>query len=35
VHKEVLVESEKTTRCPYKGIVSYWSVEAGGERVEA
>jgi uncharacterized protein (DUF427 family) len=34
VRDEVLVESEKTTRCPYKGIASYWSVEAGGERVE-
>jgi uncharacterized protein (DUF427 family) len=34
VREEVLVESEKTTRCPYKGIASYWSVEAGGERVE-
>ncbi len=34
VREEVLLESEKTTRCPYKGIASYWSVEAGGERVE-
>ena len=30
----VLVESEKTTRCPYKGVASYYSVEAGGKRVE-
>jgi len=34
VREDVLVESEKTTGCPYKGIASYWSVEAGGERVE-
>jgi uncharacterized protein (DUF427 family) len=34
VREDVLVESEKTTRCPYKGVASYWSVEAGGERVE-
>jgi len=34
VREGVLVESEKTTRCPYKGIASYWSVEAGGGRVE-
>ena len=34
VREDVLVGSEKTTRCPYKGIASYWSVETGGERVE-
>jgi uncharacterized protein (DUF427 family) len=34
VRKEVLRESEKTTQCPYKGVASYYSVEAGGERVE-
>jgi uncharacterized protein (DUF427 family) len=34
VREEALLKSEKTTRCPYKGIASYWSVEAGGERVE-
>jgi uncharacterized protein (DUF427 family) len=34
VREEVLVASEKTTRCPYKGTASYWSVEAGGGRVE-
>jgi uncharacterized protein (DUF427 family) len=34
VRGDVLVESEKTTQCPYKGIASYYSVEAGGERVE-
>jgi uncharacterized protein (DUF427 family) len=34
VREEVLLMSETTTRCPYKGVASYWSVEAGGERVE-
>ena len=34
VREDVLLESEKTTRCPYKGIASYYSVEAGGDRVE-
>jgi uncharacterized protein (DUF427 family) len=34
VREEALLMSEKTTRCPYKGVASYWSVEAGGERVE-
>jgi uncharacterized protein (DUF427 family) len=31
--EDVLVKS-KTTRCPYKGVASYWSVEVGGDRVE-
>ena len=34
VHEEALVASERTTRCPYKGVASYYSVEAGGERVD-
>ena len=34
VRQEALLESEKKTRCPYKGVASYWSVEAGGERLE-
>ena len=34
VREEALLESEKTTQCPYKGIASYYSVEAGGKRVE-
>jgi uncharacterized protein (DUF427 family) len=34
VREDVFVGSEKTTRCPYKGVASYWSVEVGGERVE-
>ena len=34
VRGDMLVESEKTTRCPYKGVASYYSVEVGGERIE-
>jgi uncharacterized protein (DUF427 family) len=34
VREEVLVESEKSTGCPYKGTASYHSVEVGGETVE-
>jgi uncharacterized protein (DUF427 family) len=34
VREEALVGSQKSTQCPYKGIASYWSVEARGERVE-
>jgi uncharacterized protein (DUF427 family) len=34
VRMEKLVPSGKNTQCPYKGEASYWSVEAGGERVE-
>jgi uncharacterized protein (DUF427 family) len=34
VRTDLLVPSEKETGCPYKGFASYWSVEAGGERVE-
>ena len=34
LREEVLVESGKSTQCPYKGIASYHSGEAGGERVE-
>ena len=34
VRGEALLKSEKTTRCPYKGVASYYSVEAGDGRVE-
>jgi uncharacterized protein (DUF427 family) len=34
VRMEMLTPTEKETQCPYKGVASYWSVEAGGERVE-
>jgi uncharacterized protein (DUF427 family) len=30
IRMTALTRSETTTRCPYKGIASYWSVEAGG-----
>jgi uncharacterized protein (DUF427 family) len=28
--EDVLAASETTTQCPYKGVASYYSVEAGG-----
>jgi uncharacterized protein (DUF427 family) len=34
VRDDVLLSSDKETQCPYKGIASYHSVEAGGETVE-
>jgi uncharacterized protein (DUF427 family) len=34
VREDVLLKSEKTTQCPYKGAASYYSVEAGDGRVE-
>jgi uncharacterized protein (DUF427 family) len=34
VREDVLIKSEKNTQCPYKGVASYYSVEAGGKRVE-
>ena len=34
VREEVLIKSEKNTQCPYKGVASYYSVEAGRGRVE-
>jgi uncharacterized protein (DUF427 family) len=34
VREDVLVPSDRNTHCPYKGIASYHSVEAGGETVE-
>ena len=34
VREDVLVPSDKHTQCPYKGIASYHSVEAGGETVK-
>ena len=34
VREDVLIKSEKNTQCPYKGVASYYSVEAGGRRVE-
>jgi uncharacterized protein (DUF427 family) len=34
VREEALVPSDKQTQCPYKGVASYYTVEAGGERIE-
>ena len=34
LREELLVPSDTNTQCPYKGVASYWSVEAGGERLE-
>ena len=34
VREDVLVQSDRHTQCPYKGIASYHSVEAGGETVK-
>src|SRR5215208_95211 len=34
IRMEKLVPSDTKTQCPYKGVASYWSVDAGGERVE-
>jgi len=34
VREEALVPSDKQTQCPYKGVASYYSVEADGRRVE-
>ncbi len=34
VRMDLLAPSETRTRCPYKGIASYWSARAGGQRVQ-
>jgi uncharacterized protein (DUF427 family) len=34
VDTNLLAPSETHTRCPYKGLASYWSVEADGEKIE-
>lgn len=34
VSTDFLAPSETKTRCPYKGLASYWTVEADGERIE-
>jgi uncharacterized protein (DUF427 family) len=31
IRRESLIASETGSRCPYKGVASYWSVKAGGE----
>jgi uncharacterized protein (DUF427 family) len=35
VSEDVLHPSDKKTECPYKGVASYYSVQAGGETREA
>lgn len=34
VRRELLVPSDSSSECPYKGVASYWSVEAGGETAK-
>jgi uncharacterized protein (DUF427 family) len=34
VRGAALLKTEKTTQCPYKGVASYYSVDAGDRRVE-
>jgi uncharacterized protein (DUF427 family) len=34
VRMECLIPSEKTSRCPYKGIAEYWSVQVGDAVLE-
>ncbi|MGH2747089.1 MAG: DUF427 domain-containing protein [Actinomycetota bacterium] len=34
VKTELLVGSDTTTRCPYKGLASYWSLKTGGGEEE-
>ena len=32
--KAYVVESDRHTTCPWKGVASYWTIEVGGERAE-
>ena len=34
VHMEYLRPTARTSRCPYKGIAAYWTVEAGDAVLE-
>ena len=34
INKEYFVESNHHTRCPWKGLASYYTLEADGERNE-
>ena len=34
VRMDLLIRTAHTTRCPYKGAASYWTVEAGGRTAE-
>jgi uncharacterized protein (DUF427 family) len=31
IRRDLLIASDTSSRCPYKGLASYWSVKAGGE----
>jgi uncharacterized protein (DUF427 family) len=35
VSEDALLPSDKKTECPYKGVASYYSVQAGGETRES
>jgi uncharacterized protein (DUF427 family) len=34
VRMDLLTPTDTTTRCPYKGVASYWSVDADGRHVD-
>lgn len=34
VRMDLLTPSQRTTRCPFKGEASYWSIDAGGKRAD-
>ncbi len=34
LRRDVLVESDHSTVCPWKGTASYWSIEVDGQRAE-
>jgi len=34
VRRDMLEPSDRRTTCPYKGVASYWTLAAGGERFE-
>jgi uncharacterized protein (DUF427 family) len=34
INKDYLAESSHTSRCPWKGTASYYSIEVGGKRNE-
>jgi uncharacterized protein (DUF427 family) len=34
INFELLSRTETATRCPYKGVASYWSVSASGEAAK-